>query len=177
MSTYWGNQVIRGSKNGDLDALKRLISVSTTALSLDTICSAHRDCINHCCVDRCYLCVKNCAVMYAARNGHLEVVKYLISVGADITAENNWSLEASASKGHIEVFKFLVDSGADITDGDFEAIHSAAENGHFSIIRYSVRVGIDYGKAGLHTILGLSELPRTREDMLTALDMFLVERE
>ena len=35
----------------------------------------------------------------ACRNGHLETVKYLVKVGADITAQNNWAVRLASKKG------------------------------------------------------------------------------
>lgn len=49
----------------------------------------------------------NYAVGLAARNGHLEVVKYLHQNGADITADNNYAVRKAAANGHLEVVKYL----------------------------------------------------------------------
>ena len=51
------------------------------------------------------------AIKYAAANGHLEIVKYLIEQGADIHAENDWAIRYAAEYGHFEVVKFLVEQG------------------------------------------------------------------
>ena len=55
---------------------------------------------------------------YSAQNGHLSVVKYLVSHGANINGKNidGWTpLHYSAHNGHLCVVEYLVDSGADIS--------------------------------------------------------------
>ena len=50
----------------------------------------------------------------ASVNGHLDVVKYLHSNGADITADNNYAIGLASENGHLEVVKYLHENGADI---------------------------------------------------------------
>jgi ankyrin repeat protein len=53
----------------------------------------------------------------SSRNRHLEVVKYLKSVGADINAKTNvgnTSLHFASQYGQLEVVKYLKSVGADI---------------------------------------------------------------
>ncbi|EAY02981.1 histone-lysine N-methyltransferase, H3 lysine-9 specific, putative [Trichomonas vaginalis G3] len=54
--------------------------------------------------------------MYASENGYLEVVKYLISVGADKDAKNKfgWTpLMYASENSYLEVVKYLISVGAD----------------------------------------------------------------
>ena len=48
------------------------------------------------------------AVRLAAGNGHLEIVKFLVSIGANY----NWAVRWAAKNGHLDVVKFLVEYGA-----------------------------------------------------------------
>ena len=57
----------------------------------------------------------NYAVQVASMNGHLEVIKYLVSQGADVTSYNNWALRYASKNGHLEVVKYLVSQGAPTT--------------------------------------------------------------
>jgi ankyrin repeat protein len=43
----------------------------------------------------------------ASKNGHLEIVKYLVEHGSNIHAKNNDSLAWARIKGHLEVVNYL----------------------------------------------------------------------
>jgi len=47
---------------------------------------------------------KYSSIIDACENGNLTCVKYLVSVGADIHADNDGVLRWSAQNGHLEVF-------------------------------------------------------------------------
>ena len=54
------------------------------------------------------------ALMYAAEKGNLEIVKLLVSYGADMNLENQYGLTplmAAANFGQIEVIKYFLESG------------------------------------------------------------------
>ena len=48
------------------------------------------------------------------KNGHLEIVKYLVSLGADIRSYNDYAVRWASRYGHLEVVKYLVSLEADI---------------------------------------------------------------
>jgi len=78
---------------------------------------------------------------WSASGGHVLVVKYLVSTGANIHAYNDHALRFSARYGHLEVVKYLVGVGADIhADEDF-ALGWSAENGHLKVVKYLISVG------------------------------------
>ncbi len=52
------------------------------------------------------------AMSYAARSGHLAIVKYLLENGA--TTSDGHALAEAASQGHVEIVKMLLDSGVDV---------------------------------------------------------------
>lgn len=57
------------------------------------------------------------ALHHAARNGDLEIVRQLVSSGADVnaTADNNhFPLYCAAGHGHVETTQYLVDEGANL---------------------------------------------------------------
>lgn len=80
------------------------------------------------------------ALYAAARNGHRDVVAYLLDQGADIDAKGVFGatgLHWAAINGHQEVVEFLVKRGADLTirDSKFAATPEewAQEGGHSAI--------------------------------------------
>ena len=57
------------------------------------------------------------ALHHAARNGDLEIVKPLVSNGADVNAttdNNHFPLYCAAGHGHVETTRYLVENGADL---------------------------------------------------------------
>ncbi len=80
------------------------------------------------------------ALYAAARNGHRDVVAYLLDRGADIDAKGVFGatgLHWAAMNGHQETVEFLVKRGANLTirDSKFDATPEewAQEGGHTSI--------------------------------------------
>lgn len=57
---------------------------------------------------------KEFCLIWAARRGHLGLVKVLLELGADIHIEDEIALRWAAANGHTEVVKLLVESGANI---------------------------------------------------------------
>ena len=58
------------------------------------------------------------SLMYAAETGRMDVLKYLISKGADVNAESQGygrgsALIYAASSNRLEAMKFLIENGAD----------------------------------------------------------------
>ena len=82
-----------------------------------------------------------CAVTLAGGKGHLDVVKFLFSVGADIGAHNGYAIRWTSHNGHLEVVKFLVSVGADAHVCDYEAFILASRNGHLEVVKFLVSVG------------------------------------
>ena len=75
------------------------------------ICRIHNILIKNKCskkfLDK-YNIKNNYTLRISATNGHLNVVKYLIKCGADISANNNEALRMSAANGHLNVVKYLL---------------------------------------------------------------------
>ena len=73
------------------------------------------------------------ALVFAAREGHLPVVRKLVEAGADINAlaaDGQTALTLSINNGHFDVSYYLVDQGADVNVQDaqgFTALYYAVE--------------------------------------------------
>ena len=83
------------------------------------------------------------ALRKASRYGHLEVVKYLVSLGANIHAQNEGALAQASEKGHLEIVKYLVSLDADIHAHSEWALKVASRHGHLEVIKYLVENGAD----------------------------------
>ncbi|KAK7090121.1 hypothetical protein V1264_009963 [Littorina saxatilis] len=77
------------------------------------------------------------ALHYAARSGHLQVCRLLLSHGSDVNSVTNTGqatpLHRAAYMGHHDLVKLLLQHKADplATDADFMTpLHKAAERGH-----------------------------------------------
>ena len=111
---------------------------------------------------------------YAAWEGHLAIVQYLVENGADVNAKMdsgttalhsatyfehvfdakggervyNAGLHETRNSGRLAVVQYLVGQGADAgaTDnGGATALHWAAQYGHLAVVQYLVGQGVDVG--------------------------------
>uniref|UniRef100_A0A915JAJ3 Uncharacterized protein n=1 Tax=Romanomermis culicivorax TaxID=13658 RepID=A0A915JAJ3_ROMCU len=103
-------------------------------------------------------------LVIASRNGHVDVVHYLIKKGVDIeqtgcvvfdgeTVEGVPSLWCAAAAGHFEIVKLLVDNKADVnhtTATNSTPLRAACFDGHLNIITYLVERGADVEIANKH---------------------------
>ena len=91
------------------------------------------------------------ALHFAAQNGNIAIVQFLIENGADIKAQDTvfsrTALHFAAENGNLETVKYLVEHGADIQDRDnfgATAFHYAAKNNRLDIVKYLVSKKMDY---------------------------------
>lgn len=86
-------------------------------------------------------------ILFGANNGHIQVVKALLELGANIDdRSNNWKtpLLWACLWGHYDVVKFLIDSGADLFVSDIYGltpVMSAVMNGNVTLVRYLISKG------------------------------------
>ena len=77
----------------------------------------------------------------ASQNGYLEVVKYLVEQGANVSTNNDYSLRMASRYGHLEVVKYLVDQGANVHARNDDALRWASRYGHLKIVKCLVEQG------------------------------------
>ena len=122
-----------------------------------------------------YKCGGSTALHKAAQNGHLKIVKYLISkrIFADIDIRDNTGdtpLHRAVASGHLNIVKYLVSKGANPcakrSTGD-TPLHYAVRQGYLNIVKYLVSNGADVcinkkedidGKTPLHIAAGSGHL-------------------
>ena len=94
------------------------------------------------------------ALMKAARQGHIEVVRFLVEQGADLNTRNRQEQDAlilAAAGGHLAVATFLIDRGVspsrslsplnyNYSNGPQIALEWAAYNGHLDMVRLLLEV-------------------------------------
>ncbi|KAL7933672.1 hypothetical protein V8C35DRAFT_327627 [Trichoderma chlorosporum] len=100
----------------------------------------------------------------AARDGKADLIKLLLSQGADIEAMKNdgqTALYSAARAGRVTVVELLLDQGANIEakrSGGFTALHSAALNGHADVVEVLLerRANIEAKQSTGYTALHLA---------------------
>ena len=85
----------------------------------------------------------NYAIKWAARNGHLDVVKFLAGLDkVDASDSNNYAIRRAAENGHLYVVKFLAGlDGVNASARGNEAIIGAAFWGHLDVVKFLAGLG------------------------------------
>ena len=91
------------------------------------------------------------ALHYAAQNGSLDIIKFLVEHGADISAQDYEQsrsvIHFAAENGDIECIKYLTEHGADLQDKDANgatAFHYAVMANNLEAVKYFVTKKLDY---------------------------------
>ena len=77
----------------------------------------------------------------ACEMGHLDMVKFFVSRGADVNAKNNYGLKWASYQGHLEVVDYLVSIGADIHATDDNALILASQEGKIDVVKFLLKNG------------------------------------
>ena len=98
----------------------------------------------------------------AARDGHVEIARFLLQNGAEVNARDRWDrtpLHSTSISGHVDILHLHVENGADLEaqdNGGSRALHDAADEGHLPFIqelisRYHVDINArdNYGRTAL----------------------------
>ncbi|XP_030835495.1 ankyrin repeat domain-containing protein 17 isoform X5 [Strongylocentrotus purpuratus] len=104
-------------------------------------------------------------LMEAAQEGHVDLVKFLLSKGAIVhaqTATGDTALTYACENGHTDVADVLLANGADLeheSEGGRTPLMKAARAGHLCTVQYLISKGADVNKATTnndHTVLSLA---------------------
>ena len=76
------------------------------------------------------------ALRWAAIHGHLDTVKYLVSLGCDPRANDDLAIRWAIRNGHLDTVKYLVSIGCNIHADDDYAFKWAVRNGHTDVYNY-----------------------------------------
>lgn len=112
-------------------------------------------------------------LMEAAQEGHVDLVKFLLSKGANVhaqTATGDTALTYACENGHTDVADVLLSHGADLehqtlalqeheSEGGRTPLMKAARAGHLCTVQYLISKGADVNRATTnndHTVLSLA---------------------
>jgi ankyrin repeat protein len=83
----------------------------------------------------------NYALQWAARNGHLCIVKCAIANGADMYGIKE-SLLAASKNGHLSIVKYLIEEcNVNIHSNKGRDLMQSAMNGHLELVKYFIEKG------------------------------------
>ena len=122
--------LLAAARTGDVNRTKILVKYASENCTED---DEHRD----------------TPLMYAAANGHVEVLRVLLEGGANAertNANQRTALHRAAWNGYLEACRLLLDWGAKVNPVDKwkdTPLHDAAWNGHLSVVKLLVERGAD----------------------------------
>lgn len=88
-------------------------------------------------------CESGCIVTKAAEQGRIDVVKFLISWGANFHAGNDKIILYASRSGNLKLLKYLIKQGVNIHVYNNEAILCAAKSGNLEMVKFFVSNGLD----------------------------------
>jgi ankyrin repeat protein len=150
MCKYDKEAILSASKNGDLGVAKILIDgyssygiVDCGGLAVIFAAEGNLEIVKYL-VEKCISCNVDIrawneeALTWAARYGHLEVVKYLAEeCNVDAYVFDEYALRHACSNGHLEVVKYLVEKcGSNAHIWNDAVIDFAYRNGHADVVKY-----------------------------------------
>lgn len=92
----------------------------------------------------------------ACETGHLDILQWLVSKGADIREWNDFCLRVACMRSQIEIVQFLIQNGADIYRKakytGSTALDIALMYEDWKILTYFLNLGVDY-KLSTHSLV------------------------
>ena len=89
------------------------------------------------------------ALYHASRNGHKDVVRFLLQAGANVNQANkngSTPLNIASENGHTEMVGLLLQAGADANQANKHGetpLNKAIENGRTEMVRFLLQAGAD----------------------------------
>lgn len=85
------------------------------------------------------------AILAASHQGHVELTKFLLTIGADASVFNNSAIVLASKNGHSEVVKLLTEHGANPCIDSYWCLLTAAmsEIADFETIKFLINMGCD----------------------------------
>lgn len=99
----------------------------------------------------------NLALRAAAKSNQIEVLKFLLWIGADIHACRDDALRWSAENGHVDTVRLLLDSGVDAYTWNAVALCIAAQRGHLNVVELLLDRGGKLPLVNSHHVLSIEQ--------------------
>jgi len=80
------------------------------------------------------------AVIDAAKNGQLQVIKRLVAAGAEVTSSDSQALRFAAANSHLDTLEYLISKRADVNANEDEALRNAVTKGSIDVVKYLLDV-------------------------------------
>ena len=93
--------------------------------------------------DDCFAFRISCGQTFGTVDENIEVVKYFVSLGVNISLLNDYALIVSSACGKLELVKYLAENGADVSNCNSASLRAAAEHGHLEVVKYLFEKGSD----------------------------------
>ncbi len=116
-------------------------------------------------------------LLYAARKGRLEMVRYLIEQGADPSYSTPGGYTALTGTSCVPIMEELIRAGAPVEAQEYPGagrLASLWSSGHFEAIQLYLRLGVDpsvLGTTRLMDAVALGDLDRVRDELRTRSDL------
>jgi hypothetical protein len=110
---------------------------------------------------------------FAAENGHLDIVRYLIEESGqsvDAAADDNYALQFAAANGYLPVVRYLIENSGQLIDAtarDNSALQFAATNAHLPVVQYL----IEDSNQPVDVFANDNELLRTAADKSSSVEL------
>ena len=92
-------------------------------------------------------------IQTAAIYGHLDIVKYLVSVGAEVADIKDRILREICGNGHLDVLKFVYSVRPEIFKTDDQLMNMACFRSHLNVIKFFIEIGMDITKSNHSALL------------------------
>jgi ankyrin repeat protein len=76
------------------------------------------------------------AIVCSARDGNMDVLKYLVSLGCDFCNQDYWAFNFSAMSGKLEIVKYFIEIGVDPTINDNIALKTAVTQNRVEVVNF-----------------------------------------
>lgn len=73
-------------------------------------------------------------LIFACENNDLDLVKLMLNYGADVHTCMDLPLRISSKRGYLNIVKYLLSMDANINAKDKEAFKNACENYHYNVV-------------------------------------------